>query len=398
MKTVKLGEIAELTVGFVGSMTEQYVDKGVPFLRSLNIKPFEINNDDIRYISDEFNKKIKKSILHSGDVVIVRTGAPGTCCVVPDEYDGCNCSDVVIVRPNTEQVDPLYLAGFVNFWGQKQISNNKVGAIQQHFNVRIAEEMLIMLPDLDEQRKIGKVLGNLNTKISANKAINDNLYACMKTEYEQYFIQFNFPYNGKPYSQFGGKMKWSETLGRDIPEKWHVAPLHEVADLQYGYPLSTDYFGNDGTPVIRIRDIEGNDFSARTTEPVDNCYLTQPQDLLIGMDGNFQMNFWHKQGYLVNQRITRIRKKSFPVMLIKFQIEPYISAKSQNVARSTVGHLSDDDIKGLQILIPSEEFDFTGFDDALSIIIRNINENDRLIQLRDWLLPMLMNGQASISD
>lgn len=139
-KFVKLSSIAELTVGFVGTMAKHYEDEGIPFLRSLNIKPFKIISDDMKYVSAEFSNSLSKSILHKGDVVIVRTGIPGTCCVVPAEYDGCNCSDVVIVHPNTELVNPHYLAAYINFWGQRQIQNNKVGAIQQHFNVHSAEE------------------------------------------------------------------------------------------------------------------------------------------------------------------------------------------------------------------------------------------------------------------
>ena len=90
-KWVKFKSIAYLTVVFVGTKAKHYEDNGIPFLRSLNIKPFKIVNDDMKYISQEFCEKISKSILREGDVVIVRTGLPGTCCVVPAEYDVCNC-------------------------------------------------------------------------------------------------------------------------------------------------------------------------------------------------------------------------------------------------------------------------------------------------------------------
>ena len=168
---VKLSSIATLTVGFVGTMAKHYAESGVPLLRSLNIKPFKIVGNDMKYVSEEFSNSISKSILHEGDVIIVRTGIPGTCCVVPAEYDGCNCSDVVIVHPNTALVEPHYLAAFINVWGQRQVQNNKVGAIQQHFNVHSAEEMLIFLPDLDEQKRIASVIVALNSKIDNNNVI-----------------------------------------------------------------------------------------------------------------------------------------------------------------------------------------------------------------------------------
>jgi len=174
-KFVKLSEVADLTVGFVGTMAEHYETSGIPFLRSLNIKPFFIDNTDIKYISESFNNKLSKSILHTDDVVIVRTGLPGTCCVVPKQYDGCNCSDVVIVRPDKNKVDPHYLAAYINVWGQRQIHNNRVGAVQKHFNVHSAEELLILLPDIETQRKTAAFIKNLNGLILNNNQINDNL-------------------------------------------------------------------------------------------------------------------------------------------------------------------------------------------------------------------------------
>ncbi|MCR5540105.1 MAG: restriction endonuclease subunit S [Ruminococcus sp.] len=172
---MKLSEVAELTVGFVGTMAEHYTDSGVPFLRSLNVKPYYIDDTDIKYISSDFCSKISKSILHTDDIIIVRTGVPGTCCVVPENYNGCNCSDVVIVRPNKEKVEPHFLAAYINIWGQKQIHNNRVGAVQKHFNVHSAEELLISLPDIYTQRKIADLIKYINGLIQNNTQINDNL-------------------------------------------------------------------------------------------------------------------------------------------------------------------------------------------------------------------------------
>ena len=174
-RRVRLADIAELTVGYVGNMAKQYTETGVKFLRSLNIKPFHIVEDDLKYISEEFSESLSKSILHENDLIIVRTGMPGTCCVVPKEYEKCNCADVVIVRPNLKKVNPHYLAAYINVWGKKQVENNKVGAIQKHFNVKSAEEMLIDLPDLEQQYKVAKVLTDLNGKIFINEKINDYL-------------------------------------------------------------------------------------------------------------------------------------------------------------------------------------------------------------------------------
>lgn len=187
-KFVKLSSIAELTVGFVGTMAKHYEDEGIPFLRSLNIKPFKIISDDMKYVSAEFSNSLSKSILHKGDVVIVRTGIPGTCCVVPAEYDGCNCSDVVIVHPNTELVNPHYLAAYINFWGQRQIQNNKVGAIQQHFNVHSAEDIQM---DTRPDGFATMIMDELNQ--DKVKQLKD---ACHRITVEGDFVKYENVYHG----------------------------------------------------------------------------------------------------------------------------------------------------------------------------------------------------------
>ncbi len=396
MKRTKLSDIASLTVGFVGTMTQHYVDSGIPFLRSLNIKPFYIDNTDLKYISASFSEELSKSILNENDIVIVRTGIPGTCCVVPKEYDGCNCADVVIVHPYFSKVNPYYLAAYINIWGQKQILNNKVGAIQQHFNVHTAEEMLVFLPDKETQDHVANLICSVNEKIQVNERLCAELEAMAKTLYDYWFVQFDFPdENGKPYRTSGGAMEWCQELGREVPKGWKVRRLPEVSSVQYGFPLSTEKFSSTGNRVVRIRDIIDNSYSALTNEAVGNEYFTQEDDLLVGMDGNFQMNYWTRNGDIVNQRITRIRKTVIPIMLIKMQIQPYITAKIDTVARSTVGHLGDADFSERYILVP-EGLDIDIFDAYLSKIVSLRKENQELSDLRDWLLPMLMNGQAQV--
>ena len=239
-------------------MAKHYEDEGIPFLRSLNIKPFKIISDDMKYVSAEFSNSLSKSILHKGDVVIVRTGIPGTCCVVPAEYDGCNCSDVVIVHPNTELVNPHYLAAYINFWGQRQIQNNKVGAIQQHFNVHSAEEMLIFLPDITEQEKIAKTIVALNGKIENNFSVCVELEAMAKTLYDYWFTQFDFPdENGKPYCSSGGEMVWNDQLKREIPKRWDVRPLsHVISSINTGLnPRDNFILGNGDIQYLTVKNL-----------------------------------------------------------------------------------------------------------------------------------------------
>lgn len=138
---VCLEEIAELTVGHVGSMVNEYVPSGVSFLRSLNIEPFRININDLKYITPEFNSKLSKSQLRPGDLVIVRTGKPGACAIIPDWLQESNCSDLVIVRPSS-RVDRQFLMYYINSVAIQHVAAHLVGAVQQHFNVSSAKKSL----------------------------------------------------------------------------------------------------------------------------------------------------------------------------------------------------------------------------------------------------------------
>lgn len=144
----------EITVGYVGSMTHEYADSGIPFLRSKNISNYEIVWDDIRYISSTFHNKIKKSVLRPGDVAVVRTGKPGTSCVIPNELSEGNCSDLVIIRVDENKLCPHYLCYYLNSIAVHQINAQIVGAVQQHFNVGSAKNLKIKTPSLFIQKRI----------------------------------------------------------------------------------------------------------------------------------------------------------------------------------------------------------------------------------------------------
>ncbi|MCJ8498049.1 restriction endonuclease subunit S [Chryseobacterium salipaludis] len=266
------------------------------------------------------------------------------------------------------------------------------------------QEILVPKSKFD-QKKIAAVLSALDDKIELNNQINAELEALAKTLYDYWFVQFDFPdESGKPYKSSGRKMVYHEVLKREIPEGWEVKNIFDVAKVQYGFPFSTQFFNADecGVPVIRIRDILENSISNYSSENnVDEKYLISKGDLLIGMDGNFHINYWSKNGCYLNQRVVMIKEKNIPNMLVRYQIEPYIKLREKSVSRTTVGHLSDKDLKRLNILVPTKtvaEKSKKLFDRFLQKIVTNQNQNQELAQLRDWLLPMLMNGQVTVGE
>lgn len=152
-------------------------------------------------------------------------------------------------------------------------------------------------------------------------------------------------------------------------------------------------------PVVRIRDILDNTISAYTTEEAEEKYLLQKQDLLIGMDGNFHINYWIDDVSYLNQRSVRLRAKNnsnVSIVQAKYDIQPYIKAKEARAKGSTVGHLSDKDMKELYVLVCPNIKARNKLDSMLSMIVKNRNEMIYLAKQRDELLPLLMNGQITI--
>ena len=387
MKRTKLSDIASLTVGFVGTMTQHYVDSGIPFLRSLNIKLFYIDNTDLKYISASFSEELSKSILNENDIVIVRTGIPGTCCVVPKEYDGCNCADVVIVHPDFSKVNPYYLAAYINIWGQKQILNNKVGAIQQHFNVHTAEEMLVFLPDKETQDHVANLICSVNEKIQVNERLCAELEAMAKTLYDYWFVQFDFPdENGKPYRTSGGTMEWCQELGREVPKGWKTKRVSDLTKVVTGKE-DANFSTADGEYK----------FFTCGQEPLccDTPAFTGKAVLIAG---NRDFNVKHYKGSFNAYQRTYVlipnEDKYFAAMFIA--AKDTIQAFRQGSNGSIVKFITKGDVENITLLSPTNDDLLQRLNGIIEQIELFEKENDELIKLRDWLLPMLMNGQAYV--
>ena len=253
------------------------------------------------------------------------------------------------------------------------------------------------------EESIGTFFLNLDRKIHLNERINQNLEAMAKQLYDYWFVQFDFPdENGRPYRSSGGKMVWNEKLKREIPEGWKVKSIFDELDVQYGYPFSTELFTEKETsiPVVRIRDIIANTVSAYSTEKTDSKYLLNKGDLVIGMDGNFHINYWSDDISYLNQRSVRLRAlndSNVSIIQAKLDIEPYIKAKEARAKGSTVGHLSDKDMKELYVMVSTNYGVRNKFDALLDQIIFKRNEIISLTKQRDQLLPLLMNGQVSVN-
>ncbi len=155
-----------ISVGIVVKPSSYYVKEGVPAFRSQNVREDRIQLEPMVYISEKANDgPVKKSKLYAGDVLIVRTGYPGTSCVVPPEFNGSNCIDLIFVRPNNEKLRSHYLSRFFNSDAAKvQVQAGKIGLAQQHFNVGAVKNTQIPLPPTDQQDEIVAHLKLIDSK------------------------------------------------------------------------------------------------------------------------------------------------------------------------------------------------------------------------------------------
>lgn len=189
-ETVKVENVADVQVGVVIKPAQYYTDKnhGVKTFRSLNIGSMYIKDADWVYFTEEGNTKNSKSILKENDLLVVRSGAPGTACVVTSEYAGCNAVDIIIAHPNIEKVNPYYLCQYTNLpHGKKQIDEGTGGAAQQHFNVGKYNKLKLMLPPLEMQNDFERFLKQIDkSKFVVQQAL-DKAQLLFDSLMQQYF-------------------------------------------------------------------------------------------------------------------------------------------------------------------------------------------------------------------
>jgi type I restriction enzyme S subunit len=170
----------EITVGIVVTPAKYYESAGVPCLRSLNVREEGLTDSELVYISDESNALLEKSQVFSGDLVAVRSGQPGTTAVVDGRFDGANCIDLIIIRRSHACV-AAFLAHFLNSQPAKmQFLSGSGGAIQQHFNIETAKDLVAPVPPLEEQRAIVAHIATETAKLDAMRAATERTIALLK--------------------------------------------------------------------------------------------------------------------------------------------------------------------------------------------------------------------------
>lgn len=271
----------------------------------------------------------------------------------------------------------------------------------------------IHLQDLnfDEQSSISRILRVIDAKIDCNNRINAELEAMAKTLYDYWFVQFDFPdYKSKPYKSSGGKMVYNATLKRDIPEGWRASSVQSVADLLGGgtpTKKKLEFWGGD-IPFFTPTDADGAIFKFSTADYITEEGLKGSSTKCFGKHTVF-ITARGSVGRLVlagvdmamNQSCYALRAKpGISYVFLFFLSKELIHHLQVKSSGSVFDSIVSNDIELTNLAIPPgpviEKFAST-VEPAFEKIANNTKENQQLAQLRDWLLPMLMNGQVTVA-
>lgn len=267
----------------------------------------------------------------------------------------------------------------------------------------------IILPGLAEQKRIGKLLSDIDHKIELNRAINQNLEAMAKQLYNYWFVQFDFPNEeGKPYKSSGGKMVWNEKLKREIPFGWHCGNLFEIAVFTNGLACQKFRPKDDeaSLPVIKIREMHDG-ISADTekvTPNIPESVKVYNGDVLFSWSASLEVMLWAYGLGGLNQHIFKVTSANdFPKSFFYFQLLDYVDVfkKMAEARKTTMGHITQDHLQQSAIAIPNNKDIADRFEELISPIFNQIiklhEEILNLTKQRDKLLPLLMNGQVSVN-
>jgi type I restriction enzyme, S subunit len=339
-----------------------------------------------------------KSLASAPGVIVGRSGGSfGQIHLANEDYWPHNTALFVSDFKGNDPYFTYYLLKNINF------SQFNSGSAQPSLNRNYVYPININVPLPQEQKKISAVLSALDAKIALNNRINAELESMAKTLYDYWFVQFDYPNDtAKPYKSSGGKMVWNEELKREIPEEWEVGSLVDLANITMGQSPPGESYNEIGDGIIFFQGC--TDFGKRF--PTVRQYTTQPSrfaktgDILLSVRapvGTMNISNAH---CCIGRGLAALNSKTGSISYLYGVMSDFKQVfDRRNTVGTTFGSITKDDLFSLKVIKPSLTI-LEKFQSALSPIFDQLNlleqENQHLSSLRDWLLPMLMNGQVTV--
>ncbi|WP_028131582.1 restriction endonuclease subunit S [Escherichia coli] len=392
------------------SSTKEQAGHGSPFLSFSVVFNNYFVPDILNDLMDTSEKEKETYSIKTGDIFLTRTSEVidelAMSCVAVKDYPNATFSGFLKrLRPTQDHITyPKFMAFYLRSpMFRKTITNNAVMTLRASLNEAIFSYLELLLPTYSEQKKAGDLLYLLNQKIALNNRINAELEAMAKTLYDYWFVQFDFPdANGKPYKTSGGRMEYNATLKREIPAGWVVNTLSQIANITMGQSPAGESYNEDGIGTLFFQG--STDFG--WLFPTPRQYTTSPMrmakkcDILLSVRAPVgDMNIANAD-CCIGRGLAALNSKSrsdgFLFYVMKYFKQVF---ERRNAEGTTFGSMTKDDLHSLQVVCPEPGL-LKRYDDIVSeynkMIFTRSLENQELIKLRDWLLPILMNGQVKI--
>ena len=344
--------------------------------------------------------EIDKCSIGKGMVAITKDSETrddiGVATYIADDFEnvvlGYHCA---LIIPNSAIVNGKYLNAFMHTrYIQKYFENNASGSGQRYtLSNDTIGNILVLLPSIEEQHIIGNVLADIDRKIELNKQINDNLEAMAKQLYDYWFVQFDFPNEeGKPYKSNGGAMVWNEKLKRDIPQGWSDCILGDICDMYQPKTLGLNDLSEDSEYKV---------YGANGIIGHYSSYNHENSEIAMACRGNScgTINRTSPKSWITgNAMVIKFRNKEIHNEYIK-QALKYANVKGA-ISGSGQPQLTRENLSLLKMTQPNYAI-LEAFSKKVAAIVAmelEIEEqNDNLTKQRDELLPLLLNGQASVN-
>ena len=413
LKKYKLADIAKIEISGVDKKTIE----GETPVRLCNFVDvyynWAITKDKAKrfMIASAKQSEIDRFSIGKGMVAITKDSETkydiGVATYIADNFDnvvlGYHCA---LITPNPTIVDGKYLNAFMHTqYIQKYFENNASGSGQRYtLSNDTIGNIPVLLLSIEKQQTIGKVLADIDRKIELNKQINDNLEAMAKQLYDYWFVQFDFPNEeGKPYKSSGGAMVWNEKLKREIPQGWNNGVLSDVANIMMGQSPDGSSYNEDGEGIIFYQG--STDFGLRF--PDIRQYTTLPSryankgDILMSVRAPVGALNIANNDCCIGRGLSALSSKIGSMTHLYYLMNDFrLKFEGMNSAGTTFGSITKDELFSLPVVIPTKSV-ISEFEqvcepifDKQMIIGEEINA---LTKLRDELLPLLMNGQATVN-
>ena len=392
--TTNLGSIAKIQTGPFGSQLHEkdYVEKGTPIITVEHLGYGRLIKNDIPCVSESDTLRLKKFLLKKSDIVFSRVGSVDRSVIIREEENGWMFSGRCLrVRVTTDDILPLYLYYYFTQNSFRQyVRNNAVGATMPSLNSSILRRLKITYPAISEQNQVTEILSTIDDSLSNNHKRIQLLEEAARLLFREWFVYFRFP----------GYEKGKIVDG--VPEGWEKEKINKLVTFKRGVePGSDNYletYESGSFPFFRVSDLVTRNPSIFVDEQYAKSALLKKSDIVISLDGSVGIVSMGLEGcYSTGIRKLIIKDKKINRSYLYFLMKShYIQGLINAYAKGTTIQHAGEAIKHMNSILPPQNL-MDLFDEianpALNEILILLDQNQKLAQARDLLLPRLMSGE-----